>query len=598
MIFIMKRFWARLIYFSVRPRQLIDRLRARLPTSDLRIINDPLPVTADNETAQPCISVPPVPPVPPKSQPIPTEIWLGELTNAGDISKHEAALARWYSDYGDVHNHYGKIELAASDYLKANRILGDAFAFRDSPDRRLAMNVNMKLASVMLRQHRHAEAKAFFRSAVDLYPDNVTNQDGCGENIIRHGTADEIREFFESVIAVTPESRMARFALKAQELFPKMVASAKQAASKGKTPERPPAILVMPLWGDAHLRIFLDYVLPLLMEPGNLPALTSAYDIVFMLFTTEECRDALMRHRLFPILEKKLTIQITIFPEELMSYTDHPVGRFQLLQLSHYVAIECARQVEQDVFFVFPDNFVNDRFYERLVRHARPEKVKAVSCAGFRVFVDDILSAADRDYRRPDGTISIPSEGIVRMLYDHLDDSWFVNSKRFVDSPFFLCWRVDEEGLFVRASHFQPYMIRARFINKPLFPTIDPIDAQFLYRHLDEIKDIVAIADEQMCALDAGTSPILDAELSDADRLFDEFRFARFFHAYDTPLHRMYLRVPIKLQLKKSSPCWGEIEKSSDAMLDRVFAQIEEFEQQAPEKPLWAVRGDQRLRDG
>ncbi len=529
------------------------------------------------------------------------EGWWRKAVGDSGLATAELALARWYKDKGDLAEYYGNLESAANDYIKAAALLGDHFGFRGVPDRQLALNLCMCLASIMLRQRRHAEAKSYFRKALDLFPANPDVQNAGGENVIRHGTPAEIRDYFEAVLAANPASRMARFALDVARLFPAMVADLKfRVETSGKGDGRRRAILVMPLWGDAFLRIFRDYTLPILLGPGNLSALAGRHDCQFAIFTTETCRASLEADARFRALAGHLSCHFIVYPDELMRFSDHHVGRFQLLQLAHYVALECARLLERDVVFVFPDNFVNDRFYKVLADKLTAPKVKAVACAGFRLYIGDILPAIDAQFRREDGAVSIPASGIVRLLVEHLDDTWFVDSARFAVSPFFLCWRIPGEGILVRATHFQPYAIRAAFLNKPLFPTIDPVDAQFMYRHFDDLADIALVGDTDMCVLDAGISPILDPYKASGPRYFDEVAFARFLHTYDTPLHRQYLRQPVRLALdpKAMSAQWARAIEEGGQMIERVFTLIDGFDRMAPPRPPWALEADRALFSG
>lgn len=527
------------------------------------------------------------------------EGWFKEAVKDCGLPEVEHALARWYKDQADLAEYYGNLESAVNDYLKAAALLGDHFGFRGVADRQLALNVCMCIASAMLRQRRHAEAKAYFRKALELFPNNPDVQDGGGENVIRHGTAAEIREYFEAVLAANPQSRMARFALDVARLFPGLVDDLmRRVGGSGRTAgTRAKAIVVMPLWGDAYLKLFRDYTLPILLGPGNLPALAEHYDPHFVIFTTEACRRALENDTRFAALGRLMPCHIVPYPDELMSFSDHHVGRFQLLQLAHYVALEGARRLESDVVFVFPDNIVNDGFYRALGPKMAKASVKAVACAGFRLYVGDILPAIDANYRGPDGSVSVPASGIVRLLVDHLDDTWYVDSSRFAVSPFFLCWRMPGEGILVRATHFQPYAIRARYLNKPLFPCIDPVDAQFMYRHFDDCDGIELVGDTEMCALDAGASPILDPYKATGSRYFDEVAFARFIHTYDTPLHRQYLRRPIRLALDPTrvSAQWERAVAEGGQMIERVFQLIDGFDQMAPTRPAWAVEADRAL---
>jgi tetratricopeptide (TPR) repeat protein len=520
---------------------------------------------------------------------------LIEFFGQGEVEK---ALAWWYAGRHTEEEAERNLEAAADLQIKAGALLGLHFDPPEGSDRRGLIASSLALASIFHRQHRQAEAKAHFRRAFDLDPENPAMQNDIGENLARHGTRAEILEYFNRVLEVNPESQMARFILGVHDGFPDQVARLEEAfrAAPQGSPGKRRILVVLPIWGRDHVDIFLRYTLPLLLEPGNLPALARDFDLFFPVFTTKEDEARLRGDANFARLERLAHLHFIHYAGAWMSFTWHQVGRFQLMSLTHYAALECARRVDTDVVLVFPDNLVSENFYGNLAR-ALKEDFGAVVCPGFRLEAGSLLSAVDRDYRSPDGRIAIPPAGIARLLIDHLDESWFVDSSRFAISPFFLCWRVEGGGFVARATHLQPYAIRARHLNKALAPKIDPLDAQFLVRHLDEAgkATIRRLMGVEMCALDAGESPSLDPQPIEGENRFDERTFARFLHTYDSPLHRDHIRLPIRVGTAPSGEAWERVERESAEAMERTFALIDAFEAVAPRIPEWAREADARL---
>ncbi|MBV8701659.1 MAG: hypothetical protein JO052_27995, partial [Bradyrhizobium sp.] len=57
--------------------------------------------------------------------------------------------------------------------------------------------------------------------------------------------------------------------------------------------------IITNVWGERHVDLFLDFALPNVLSPGNLPALVRRHDVVYRFFTSPEGRAQIERSALF-----------------------------------------------------------------------------------------------------------------------------------------------------------------------------------------------------------------------------------------------------------------------------------------------------------
>jgi tetratricopeptide (TPR) repeat protein len=504
----------------------------------------------------------------------------------------ELALARWYFEGARVDDHYKNLEQAETRYTQAEAFFGGAFNYRGLADVREGVAAAIRLGSVLLRRHRFPEARMWYRKAFDVLPRDPNLAEEVAHVLLRHGSDREIRDFLDRLAREQPNLALTQYATTIYAAFDRYVAEVKTRTAGAVPPDKPTAIIVLPLWGQRYVDTFLRYALPNLMTDGNLPDVARRYSTTLVLFGSCHAIEAVQGDANFGELCRVARFEPIELEEPLLRHADQQLAQYLLLSLAHYATLEAARQLDTTVFFAFPDNIVNGSFYsnacERLARGAT-----AVACTGFRLDMGDVLSAIEE--HRDEGGKGMSGAAVAALVMRHLGEQWFVDSQQFAVSPFFLCWRVGDEGLLVRSTHFQPYAIRAKALNKPLSLKVDPVDAQFMWRNFGDLDGIDCVADTEMCCFDIGVAPNLDPGGAKTANTFREQDLARFLPVYDTPLHRRFLRTPIRLNVGPMSPEWDHVENAGDAVMERVFATMDGFEAKGTPRPTWALEDDREF---
>ena len=492
----------------------------------------------------------------------------------------------------------GLIENATSHFFKAARSMAAAFDPCDAKDAAAIMENLTFLGVTHQRMNRHPEARRYFLQSAKLDPLRCSEMGGVAEYIVRHGTQEEITEYFEREYKHDPKRSLAPFFMKVSEVFPRSVAQleTKLAQVTGLAESKPNLIIPVPVWGAKHVEMLLKYAVPNWLATGNFPALSELYRIHVRIFCGHRdvslIRDSAVMGKLATIAE----IDFDPYEESLISWSDNHIARFQLFSYPHYVALEAARRQQADVVFAFPDNFVNNGFYGTLGKLLR-EDAGVVACQAFRLNAQDVLPSLDAKFRTADGTIAIPSREMDTMLIDHLADEWFADSDRMTQTPMIVCWRVGERGIIVRSSHFMPYGLQAKYISHALTPHIDPVDGLFLCRHYGALEKIILIEDAKMRVFGAEAIAVMGNN-DGSERTLDEYWFARFLQEYITPLHRRYLAVPLRVGQEVDHADFQTVQDESDRFVNSVLRLLDRFEARAPKRPRWVPPMSQEMVDG
>jgi hypothetical protein len=516
---------------------------------------------------------------------------LALMRGRGETPVNEE-VARWYMERGIELYRAGVIESAADHFHKAAALVALPHGRSEGVPPFDAYSLATWLGAVNQRMNRHPEARAYFMMALRLDPKRCVETGGVAEYLVRHGSAAETHEYFAVEDRQKPPVRLGPFFRHVEASFPAMVDRLGSILDRERPAgdRRPDVVIPVPVWGAKYVRTMLDYAVPCWLAPGNFPALSRTRRLSVVFFCDAESARQIEASAALSDLERFAGVAFITYDSRLMGDAGHHVARFQLFSLPHYVALECARRRDCDVAFAFPDNIVNDGFYGALGEVLANEP-SAVVCQGFRLDEATVLPLIDGGFRRPGGAIAIPSSAVVDLLIKHLDPSWFADAPNFTTHPFATCWRVGDEGILARSSHFQPYAIRGRAVARPLSPRIDPMDGEFLYRYLSAPDKIVCVDTDRMCVFDAGGTPVLGN--GDPSGPLSEYRYARFLHEYLTPVHRRYVDVPIRLG-KAAPDVWREVEQRSRRRMAEILRIIDGFEAAAPVRPHWALRDDCR----
>lgn len=339
----------------------------------------------------------------------------------------------------------------------------------------------------------------------------------------------------------------------------------------------PRLALSIPVWGEAHTRLMLDVLFPVLLADGNLPALAARHEPCVLVFTTARDAAVMRAHEAFARVDALAPIHVLAVPEDLLDFarafqTNPPPSgqnpRYLLQNLGSYAALEWARRVGADVVNLWPDHVYDDAYLSTLVA-ALATDPSAVTCPAFR-----LADAEVRPLLVPRaGVLALPLGDCVDLVRRWLPPENYVGGASFSRWPLQLVWPVGDEGLLVRANHYLPSVVRGSRLARPLHPSTDPIDGFFLHRFLrapEKIRGVArAAGTAAVCAVDLGPNPLV----APPGGPFDAAEVGRWLRQFLTPIHRAHFRTSVRYARTAPTAAWDRVEAEATRTVDAVLAQ-------------------------
>jgi hypothetical protein len=145
--------------------------------------------------------------------------------------------------------------------------------------------------------------------------------------------------------------------------------------------------LLLPVWGEGYVLDFLEFCLPTLLSPGNIPALASALPTEFVILTGTDDKSIIQEHPAFKRLAEYCEISIRPIDHLI---TDGNYSTTITLAYTEVVREAGPTMVDTCFFFLVSDYVVADGSLANALAHVRLG-VSAVVVGNFHVVREDAL---------------------------------------------------------------------------------------------------------------------------------------------------------------------------------------------------------------
>jgi hypothetical protein len=262
---------------------------------------------------------------------------------------------------------------------------------------------------------------------------------------------------------------------------------------------------IVVLWGERFCDYFLEYCLPSMLSPNNIPALRTSEPSRFLIATRPEDWERMRSSAIFRRLEQYITpIYLEIPP--------CPPGRggCEHMGHGHKLACEYAFQKKGYAVLVTPDSMLSDGTVARLQEHAQDGKKLVLAVAlrfGEGPFLGNLKSAGlvPAESRRDTGTPLIisgreMSRAAVKGLHgETLSYEW--DAPYLVSIPAAAWWGVPgEDGMVIHSISWAPMLIDYAGVASHDTSTFDnwTLDGDYIHRNVNwrEATYIVQDSDE------------------------------------------------------------------------------------------------------
>jgi hypothetical protein len=223
--------------------------------------------------------------------------------------------------------------------------------------------------------------------------------------------------------------------------------------------------LLMPVWGYRFVDRFLEFCLPTLLAPGNIPALAREFPCRFVLLSSANDESLMRRHAAWQKLER--ICDTNILPIDDLITTDNHTAT---ITLAFERALRLAGESMRNTcfFFLMSDYLVADGSLRTALRTIQNGS-RGVLVGNFQVAVEDAVPSLRTAFDYDPCVFSLDPRELMQWALAHLHPATTANIVNFGLSHHAdtnrLFWRVDETTLIGRFYLMHPIAIHPEVTN-------------------------------------------------------------------------------------------------------------------------------------
>jgi len=296
-------------------------------------------------------------------------------------------------------------------------------------------------------------------------------------------------------------------------------------------------VMVIPVWGQNHMRIFLDICIPSLLADNNIPYLVREAQITLILFIKKSEEDIIKSHMSIKKLASVIGVEY--------HYIDFISGR-----ANHDILSDCHRKglhlaLDRQAYAILPTPdcvFSNNSL--RSLHQLVIKGIKFVHMTYVRLQLELVYSALTLQANDNDGILSIDAPDLV----DFSMQRFHSIMKRHVCNDFLDCkllaanffWKLDNSSMLAHCFHLHPILIKPGLENLGFKVTIDDdllLNATFAPHEVYIVQD-----SDEMLAYEISSDLHFIEGTGPKDEIEHVIRWAR----YSTnAVHKELVRTPI-----------------------------------------------------
>jgi hypothetical protein len=346
----------------------------------------------------------------------------------------------------------------------------------------------------------------------------------------------------------------------------------------------PPAAIkvLIPTWGLRYTRQFLEFCLPTLLAPGNLPALAQALPCTFVAMTSLRDEPLIREHPAWRRLAQICRVEVQLI-DDLITDGNHTTT----ITLAYARAVREAGAQMLDTCFIFlvSDYLVADGALANVLARIQAGASGVLAC-NFQIVAEDAIPFLRR---RTDPTrveISLSSRELLSWALGHLHSATTANIVNFKlthnEHANRLFWRVDENTLIGR-----PYLMHMIGIRPEVTDFI--VGSSCDYSFIPELcpsNNVVVITDSDDYLV-VEMQP-RDHERNDV-RLgpFDPKHLASTLAEWTTARHRENVQYNLVYHAADIPINTAEVAEEAEAFIDRVTRNLTSAPQPYRMHPYW-----------
>lgn len=208
--------------------------------------------------------------------------------------------------------------------------------------------------------------------------------------------------------------------------------------------------MLLPLWGRRYVEQFIEYGLPTLIAPGNLPAVAQALPCTLTFLTSTEDATILREHPAWNYLASICDVEVVLI-DDLITGDNYSTT----ITLAYARAVRAAgpAMVDTCFFFLISDYLIADGSLANVLSLMQ-EGASGVLAGNFQVVEEEASKTLYRTFDQGTPEMVLPARKLMAWALDHLHPMTAANMVNFPvcksSHSNRLFWRVDENTLIGR----------------------------------------------------------------------------------------------------------------------------------------------------
>jgi hypothetical protein len=217
--------------------------------------------------------------------------------------------------------------------------------------------------------------------------------------------------------------------------------------------------LLLPVWGYQFVGRFLEFCLPTLLAPNNIPAIAQALPCRFILLSSTTDKAVIQSHPAWQALERLCRAEIQSI-DDLITQANHTAT----ITLAFERALRQSANALRDTCFIFlmSDYLVADGSLKTVLETVQ-KGAGAVLAGNFQIIAEDVVPLLRRQVDRAAQEIVLQPRELLQWSLAHLHPATIANIVNFglTHNAYAnrLFWRVDENSLIGRFYLMHPIAI-------------------------------------------------------------------------------------------------------------------------------------------
>jgi hypothetical protein len=348
--------------------------------------------------------------------------------------------------------------------------------------------------------------RAIIENPIDLLAHALLTPEAriaIARQLIHHQRHDIARDLLKTV-GMTGQTDEGAFYLELLDFYDTQKALARRLAPQPASDDSRPTLISLVVWGEALVRRCLDFDLPSLLAPGNIPALAAQGVVILDIFTAEADQDRLLQDPLFDTLQKFAEIRVTIIPDTLLGHaasdTTPDPDRWCIAGAQHTSAI-AARHLDADLVFVSTGNIYSESYLSGAKQHIE-DGLSAVVTTALRAEEAPVAEQLASQGDGSSGLLEVDSAALLSysLLYTpELFADAFINANGSAaeEVPVAVFFSL-ESGFCAHTFQFHPVMISSDLLPDDFIFDFNTANARFLAEIVDgrDAEALIKVIDE------------------------------------------------------------------------------------------------------